>query len=650
MFTRTTTSKPSHVWVSLALAFMLVTSFFSTTMRVASANSTSTSAEIAAAVPETSVIYTGMDLNTDSDQWVQTRALLQRAGINDLLESQSGMDTDDIGDAAEASNFTGSAALVFTNADALMNFSSGTVTGASMDTSSLATTGDVPPVPEGFALVIKPDDADALGQQFVDLVNSEASNEGVSAQTVDYNGVTITYWEQQGDENTNATATAVIDGYVVLATRPTDIEPIVDTVQGTTPSLAESESFKKATEKLPAETLMLGYMDMDALLAAAMQSPDASSALNDIPSMNMNGGIYGWAVYASDAGFHMDSVLLPTDASMMDHYTPFTPSMASKIPADVMLFSNGSNFANNSLVDSLGPVLQSVMSEMNGTMDPDATAAAVSPTPTVDEVWAMFEQLLGFNPNTDLLSKLDGEFVMAAGVYGIETGMPTPGFLFVSETSDPDTLSSTSDTITNLLNQASDPDSYTVSSRTIGTDSVTVITINDDQTSGIPVVIEFGIVNGAMVIGTPNMIDEFASGTAPKLADNASFQKAFEQLPSENIVGISYMNIEGQLLPILDFAVGMMGSATTTLDNHADCADYGTQQEAQEAYDADPSDKWVLDQNFNNVACEDHFADTTSMATPAMKPSDEIHIESAANVTWIDGDTVRSNSILVIGD
>lgn len=652
---------PIRPWMSMTLAFMLVVGLFSSTLLTSTASAQGTSNDLASAVPADTVMFMGLNLDQDSDQWTQTRDLLERAGLSDLAEDQAGTSTDELADSAEAQGITGYAAMVFTDADSLMSYSTTQdLTNAAMDTTMDPTAGEVPEVPGGFAMVIQPDDPQAMAEQFVTMATNEAETNGATLQTVDYNGVTITYWEPSAESTQVGTATAEVDGTVILATRVSDVEPIIDTVQGTTENLADTDGFKSVVDALPADHISFGYMNMEVLMDSMAQSPEFAGTVSaeDIEAAK---GHMGWVVYASNDGFHFDTATILNDPSQLEAMSGFTPSMAEKFPADLMLFANGNNIAGSGIIEMIAGLIQTGMSQPAptaqayepagmGTPAPETTTvASPSATPTEEEVWAMLEQQLGFNPNTELLALLDGEFASAAGVYGLDEGMPYPGFLFVSESSDPATLTQTTDVITNIANQTAQDGTYTVSSRAIGSDEVTVITIDSSQTGNIPVVIEFGIVNDSMVIGTPEMIDEYAGGSGPKLADDASFTDTFSKLPSENVYSISYMNIEGQLLPLLDFVVTMMNTSTTTLDNHADCGEYATQAEAQEAYEADPSGLWVLDQDFDDEACEDFFGEATAVASPE-SVSSQVNIQSAGSVTWIDGDIVRTNSIVVIGE
>lgn len=634
----------SRVWMSFALAAMLIASLFSTAVGIQTASAQESQAGLASATPADTVLYMSVNLDQSTDQWGLTYSLLERAGISELVQNQTGASTEQLGDVAESQGVSGAGALVFTDADSLVSYSSSDFSGA-MDTTMSMDGDDISEeVPEGFAFIVQPDDPDALATQFVTMAEDEATAAGATVETVDYSGVTITYWEST-DPATSGTATAVVDGTVVLATRTTDVEPIIDAAQGNVDNLADSEGFADVTGRLQADTLMLGYMNLDVMVTAFQNDPSFTETAGDLASvedLEAAKGHVGWAVYASDAGFHFDSVVIPNDPSTIPATDGFTPGMASKVPADVMIFSGANDFYGTGITEVLGELFQTAMSE------PNDMGTAPAATPTMDETWAMFEEQLGFNPDADLLAKLDGEYAILLGVHDLESGMPSPEFLFVSETSDAATLQETTATISNMVEMMNEGE-YTVSSRSVDGGELTVITLDAENTSGIPVVIEFGVVNDEMLIGVNDAVDHYLDPASEKLADDANFQNTMSLLPSENVVNQSYVNIEGQVMPLLDWFSTMLMGSMSTLDNHEDCGTYATQQEAQDAYDADPGEMWLLDMDYDGQACEDFFGESMPSASPASITSG-INIPSAGSVTTVDGDAIFTSSILVIGD
>lgn len=635
----------ARVWMSFALVAMLLASIFSTAIGIRSASAQESQAGLASAVPAETVLFMSVNLDQSSEQWDTTYSLLERAGLSDLAESETGASPEDLGGMAEASNFTGSGAIVFTDVDSLVSYSSTDLAATAMDTTMTMDPELISEdIPEGFAFIVQPEDPTALAAQFLQMTDDEAAFAGGTVQTVDYNGVTISFWESD-DPTVAGTATAEVNGTVVLATRASDVEPIIDAAQGNVENLADAEGFNSVSSKMQADTLMFGYMNMDTMITALQSDPEFMKLYSEMlmtEDLDAGKGHVGFTVYVSDAGFHMDSVVIPNDPTSIPDASAFTPSMASRVPADVMLFSGANDLYSTGVSDVVGGVMQAALSEPG--MDTSTPVA----TPTMEDTWAMFEMQLGFNPDTDLLALLDGEYASYVGVYGLESGMPTPEFLFVSETSDPATLEQTTDRITVLANLLNEGD-FLVSTRAVEGGELTVVELDAMDTGGIPVVLEWGVVNGEMLIGVNGAIDNYLDASTAKLADDANFQNTMNLLPSENVVNVSYVNIEGQVMPLLDWFSTMLLGSMSTLDNHEECANYATQEEAQAAYDADPGTLWLLDMDFDGEACEDFFGTSTPDASPESFTS-QINIPAAGSVTWVDDEAVYTSSILVIGD
>lgn len=627
----------------LAVVALIIASAFSPVAGLYRASAQGTDHSLADAVPAGTVMYNEIDLNQDSDQWTKSYELIDRAGLNQVAEQETGSSVDEIGDSAEQLNISGTAAMVFTDAESLVNYSSYEMTATTMDMGHELDSGTIPDVPEGLAILIAPDDPDAIAQQFVDLTTSDAENNGVDVQTVDYNGVTITFMEYS-DGSGAGTATAEVDGIVMLAPRMSDLEPIIDTIQGTTPSLASEDGFSSVADKLGSDNLIFGYMNLDTLVTAAMADPDLAS-MADMTEVESMTGHVGYSIYASDAGFHFDSVFIPNDPALLTASEGFTPSMASAFPSDILSFANGNDLYGTGISDMLASIVGGAMVGM--TSYDEATPVAV---PTTEEIWSSMESMLGFNPDTDLLQKLDGEWAVSVSIPGFnaETFEVAPEVLFVSGTSDAATLEQTTATITDMLTEMNAEGAYTQSEREVDGGTLQVVTIEEDLAA--PVVIEYGVVNDELIISVNGAVDRYLSADEPKLADDANFNATFDALPSDNVVSVSYINIEGQVMPLLDVMVSQLNNVYNTLDNDESCSQFATQQEAQDFYDEDTFTNWVLDLDYDGTACEDYFSESVAPEATPESISTMVHIPAAGTVTWVDDDAMWVSGILLIGE
>lgn len=380
----------SKVWaiVAFGAVFALLSQLIAPAVNAQTPASGST-ASLADAVPATSVLFMEANLDQSSAQWTKAYELLERSGINNLSEQTTGASTQDLGAQAEEMQFNGKAAVVFSSADGLaMSGDISTLTNEAADVTTDPTAMANGGVPEGFALIVAPSNPDALAAEFVDTVNSEAESNSATVETEDYNGVTITYWTST-DPEVAATATATVDGRVLLGVNPDDLKPVIDTVQGKTPALSSDENYQKAVGALNQDNIVTGFLNSKAIFDA--MPAESKAMMAELPeSAQTQAGYSAWAMYADDAGFRMDTVSFAADGSEMKAPESFSPSMASKVGDQNLFFMNGNNLASLGLSDLLGFGLQQSMSEMNS--DGTSTPAA---TPSIDETYAQLEQSLG---------------------------------------------------------------------------------------------------------------------------------------------------------------------------------------------------------------------------------------------------------------
>ncbi len=432
---------------------------------------------------------------------------------------------------------------------------------------------------------------------------------------------------------------------MVLATRPSDIEPVVDTINGDVENLASNENFTQVAGSFTTDSLMFMYADGTAIAEASMAAdPTISETMAGVDPASV--GYSGVNVYADDSGFRMDTVSISSDGSAP---TVLDPTMASRMPADSLFFVNGTDLAGTGLPDLLGMFLQMALSqsETDGTVDTTAATA----TPTVDEVYAELESQLGFNIKTDLLDHLTGEWAIAGNVDQIFSDTPNVDVVFVSEVDDETAVADTTDQISFVVQAAIDQESATIEDRDVNGTPVTTVTVIDGIAPGQPLIIEWAVVDGEFLLGVNNGIESYLNGSGEVLADTPLYQQTMDALPQgeANMVGSLFINLE-RTIPMIEEAATAMDSSMSVLDNDEACGDYATQEEAQAAYEADEFGLWNLDLDYDGQACEDYFSDSASPAASPASMSEDLSILSIGSVSYTDGDVYHNNSILLIGD
>lgn len=320
--------------------------------------------------------------------------------------------------------------------------------------------------------------------------------------------------------------------------------------------------------------------------------------------------------------------------------------MASRISAESLLFVNGTDLAGSGFPELLGMFLQLALSESEGEMDDvDTTAMA---TPTVDEVYDELETQLGFNIKTDLLDQLTGEWAIAGNVDQVFSDTPDFDIVFVSEVEDETVVTDTTEQIAFIVSASIEAESAELSDRDVNGTAVTTVTVFDGIAPGQPLVIEWTVAEGEFVIGINDGVENYLNGTGEFLADDPIYQQTMDALPSTDLVGVQFVNLD-RTIPMIEEAVMSMESSMSVLDNDEACGDYASQEEAQAAYDEDEFGLWNLDLDYDGEACEDFFTEASPMASPESM-TDDLSILSIGSVSYMENDMYRSSSILLIGD
>ncbi|HEV2073051.1 MAG TPA: DUF3352 domain-containing protein, partial [Thermomicrobiales bacterium] len=477
----------------------------------------------------------------------------------------------------------------------------------------------------------------ALYDQLKNMIGGDDESTPPTVENVDYNGTTIETITGTGDEATPASL-ALVGETVVLAANPADIEPIVDTVNGDLEPLSSNQQFAEVRRSLEGPSLSFGYANGAVIVEQlATEEPAAADFTEGMA------GYFGWNAYVDDSGFRLDTVAIPAEGAEPGMVAAFDPTFAEKVPADTLYFLNGNNLAESGIFDLFGFALQASLAG-TGT---DISATPVA-TPTVDDVYAQLESQLGFNLKTDLFDQLDGEFALAVNVDQIFSEEPVTDAVFVSDVADEMSVADVASKISFILNSSLE-EGATLSEREVTGGTVTSITIDESSTGGFSVVLEYGVVDGQLLIGVNNGIDNYLDGTTDTLARDPNFQQTMSALPQENIVGVQYLSL-AKLLPMIEEAAMGVSASTSVLDNDMACGEYATQEEAQAAYDADSIGLWNLDLDYDGMACEDFFTVAASPVASPASVSENLNLVSLGTVSYTEEDTYKTSTLLLVGE
>lgn len=628
--------------LSLALVCVLAMSMLSSVIAFGSPASVSAQASpvadtTAKLTPATALAYVSVNLDEKSDQWTLSKNLLKRAGLTKALE-QSGVNDAKVTKEAQ-SYLGGHAAFVLSSLPAGDNLSlnaiTGDVSGAVTDP-SMVTKGAVP---SGFAVILQNPDADALQKQFEDMIKKDALNQGETVKVETHGGVDISVLAPT-DPSQTGQAIARVGDSIVLATVAADIFPIIDTSKGDVPNLADDAAFKSLQKGLNADWLSFGMINGSELLTQLQTQDPSITAQLTKGSIAQLDAVTGFTFWADQPGFRLDTLSIPGKNAATADTTVLTGDFAKKAPSDSLFFANGSNINQYGILDTLGLVFaQGLVGSSSAT--PDAGATPVSLEESSAQVFQQAASVIGFNIKTDFIDQLTGEFGVAVSASNVTSSTPKVTAIMFSDTKNATKVTDVASKISFILASALGGDVLT--SRDVSGSSVTSIDLSN---SGVPVTVEFGVVNGQLLIGTKDGIDSYVKGPTKSLADNTVYQDTLAALPKD-ATSITFLNVQA-MLPLIDEATSSLSGASSVRDNSPDCGKFGSQKEAQAAYDADQFANFDLDRNYNGVACEDFFGAATPEASPVSAAA-SVNVQSIGTVSYVKDGMNATSTIILIG-
>jgi hypothetical protein len=570
-------------------------------------------------VPESVYAFIQADLDITSDQAMLAAELFDRAG----LASAIGEDVD-LNDIPANSRF----GVVVTSIPDAADFDVDSVAIDPMGATETLDDG-------GFAVIVAGDATTFIDDELESMQSNVEWGYGEIRET-EYGGIPITVFEST-DEYTDSSAIATIGEYSVFAMRDQDIYPLIDTFNGDTPSLDTNEQYQQLMAMLPSPFLSSGWVNGPALLTAIENSAPEAFASVDVESLAALDAVTAFTFTAEQQGFRLETRSLAartaaTPAEVLDG------AFLDSVSADALFVTNGTNIDSAGLVTNLALLFAS---EFVGE-DLSATPVAdIDLQQTQDEVFARAEAMLGFNIKTDFIDNLTGEFGLILSVGDISSETPSVNALFVTDVSNPLAVQDVISKVSFILG-AGLGDQTTIDTRSVNGSNINVVDLAD---TGFAEKAEFGVIGDELVISVGTGLDDYLNGPSAPLSEDESFNQLMANLPSE-YTSMTYINMNAVATIATDFS-GSMGLAVEDADEA--CGEFASQEEAQAAYDEDPFGNFMLDQNFDGVACEDYFA--LQGATPAAEASPYANILGLATVmTEEDGVNGSSSFFLIGGD
>ena len=626
----------------------------------ASAQVTGSEFPTAAVAPEDALAYFVFSLDDESEQWQLGNELLSRAGLGDALnEMREEALQDAAGNDLPLDAFLGGEiGVVLTDQVLEAAMAAGAAADPLADVGLADATAEAAPDTTeaqsyGVAAVLDVRAPDTVEAGIIGSIQDDAESAGATVEETDYEGVTITHVVGASAESSDVNvAVARIDDLILLSGSPADLEPLIDTSQGTTASIAESAPFTEVRASLDQDYLMYGFVN--GVTANDAVEPLMSTLGAGFPTAEQPDAYYGMLLTADTPGLRFETVTIPAEgATLPPLAAPFDSELLAAAPANSLVFLSASGLGETNALDIAGAALISLA--MGGSGGMATPAAGQTEEEMIAEQYRQLEPMIGFNIQTDLLDQLVGEYgFWVAG----EADPATFEALFASGVADQGTVANALQQIT-LLIQSSSGGTLNVVTRPVEGAQVYTIDTGDPTIGDV----EFGVVDGNLVIAYGTAVDTYVETDKASLADDAQFQEVMSTLPEARSATF-YLNL-ARIIPLLQsIAVSERQDDEFAITDASEaCADYDSAEEAQAAYDAGEEGTFDLDQDFDGQVCDDYFTDDTAEddATPeagvdADEAIDEAisedfsAIKAFASTAYEEDGNRRTSSILYIGD
>jgi len=230
--------------------------------------------------------------------------------------------------------------------------------------------------------------------QFIAKVLAEAAEDQEPFTDQLYQDVTLHL--QQNQDSNERFVLATFNNFVVFSTSESMVKGMIDKSKGDeTPSLADTDRFKKITGQLPANAVLTFYMELAGIFEAALAESAVELPASQVQDLEAFEGI-GMAGTLQSDGIQLDVVASyniekMSEAMRASLKRPASPNaILADIPAEALFVMNGYNL--KLVWDSLKQSLES--------------------NPDFSEQMRDMEQELGFSVEEDIFSWMTGEYAV----------------------------------------------------------------------------------------------------------------------------------------------------------------------------------------------------------------------------------------------
>jgi hypothetical protein len=555
--------------------------------------------ETAAAAPGGTVLFHAFDLDREGEQWQQTGALLERVGLPNALELweasvlEEGARKGDFTEADLDALLGGELAVVVTPlaVERVVEHHERRQQRGDDDATPMARAWGEP---HGVTAVLLAGDPDAAWDYVERQVADLAAKHNVPVEEISHGGGEL-LWIEMPDPRQRLTehledalgdadleealadlmgesgmhdgmhgrpgfATGRAGDFIIAGASQADVTEIIDVVDGTTDSMADSAEAQQVAAELPAEALSFTYLNgsgiLDAVGAPLVQKLQAMTSPAEQAAWQAHSGL---AISAVEPGFRIDAVAVPGESGSLGDAAiandPAISAAAERVPADTFLYQAGV-IPEDAFTGVAYMLAVAVNGEMAGEEWQGGGLNQLPSEEEIEEEIAAATATLGFDPRGELFDLLGGEFIVFSSFPTFDMNGFGLDAVAAIATSDPDTLAETAQKIAASIERAGV--GADISVREVDGDSIYVVS-DPEMTEGPS--LEFGVVGDQAVVGTGGGIEDLMTEPATSLADDPQYQTVMDFLPSE-YHQVAYVNI-GQVVDMLTAMFGAMNESPT---------------------------------------------------------------------------------------
>jgi hypothetical protein len=563
---------------------------------------------IAEATPASTVAFLWFDLDRESSQWQQTDELLARVGMPNALDQweesilDQGEQSGDITASELDALLGGEMAVVILPpaVERIVQFVEGLGSGAMMHAMTATPAADAAAEPSGIVAILRPSDPETawsyVERQFADLAAElglqvqegaygdadvisipPASPSGSSEMHEDDGSADSGHrMDHHGMGGFRGLAAARSGEFFVTGRSEADLAEIIDVIEGSADSLADSEEARAVLAELPAEALTFGYVNGQGFLDALDPETIAEleSAMQGMP-VEALASQAGMTISAEASGFRYDDVTMLNEAVDVDALTvendPAVAEAAALAPAGTFAFQAGL-LPENAFAGAAYSAAQAVNAAVSGA--PRHAGMGEMELPTEEQIAeeiATASAALGFDLQADLFGLLGNEVIAFTSLPSItREGFSIDAVAAIS-TTDPEALAETMARFGAWLQRSEI--GFDVAVQSI--DGTQVLVATNQNALEAPA-LEFGVVGDAAVFGLGEGIDTLMNPPADSLANDEPYQTVMGLLP-DAYYQVAFVDLGQVVDPIMNLKGGLQvlqalqsGSADAMMNESAE--------------------------------------------------------------------------------